>query len=571
MLSGCATRSYRTGEYEALQRAEHSLKAGRKPHYSAEVRAGHYLDAAAASAPLLDETALDGRQIHNEATAELTTLLRDHRELWQPSVRIPSPSGNGVYLLSHAPGRAVANRPGKKHDALWDPAYFSSFKPAWKVSTRTFRQTFRQEGVGGSLVGVRERTSFDRKKEPFVLRAGVSAPVTALLEFSPARTSQAERPVLLSLHDPARPAAPAKKKASSERQLAADFTAPFAYYPRRSEFWTGLFSMLQVEKYISNTGLYMLQPYDPERLPVIFIHGLASTPMMWNNVINEIEGDPELRGRCQYWVLSYPSGIPVSYSALELREDLATIRARYPMPHGMVLVGHSMGGLVSRMQTANTKRALWDHNFRDRAESLYEKVPNDNLLKRALIFEANPDVRRLVFICVPHRGSELATGRLGQLATRLITLPLTLVNTIQSSVGDSLQWLVGNRKDHWPTSIESLSPKNPSLIALNQLPIEAPYHSVIGDRGRGDTPNSSDGVVPYWSSHLEGAESELIVPGPHGSYQLPETVTEVRRILKFQLANPGPPAPRGKRWVEKPPRHGKRQLKPVASQPVPSR
>jgi hypothetical protein len=54
---------------------------------------------------------------------------------------------------------------------------------------------------------------------------------------------------------------------------------------------------------------------------------------------------------------------------------------------------------------------------------------------------------------------------------------------------------------------------------VNKLPITRgiPYHSIIGDRGGGDTPNSSDGVVPYWSSHLDGAQSELIVNSDHGA------------------------------------------------------
>jgi hypothetical protein len=66
-----------------------------------------------------------------------------------------------------------------------------------------------------------------------------------------------------------------------------------------------------------------------------------------------------------------------------------------------------------------------------------------------------------------------------------------------------------------------------------------PCHSIIGDRGRGDTPNSSDGVVPYWSSHLAGAQSELIVPGPHGSLALPQTIADLKRILRLHLATLG--------------------------------
>jgi hypothetical protein len=89
---------------------------------------------------------------------------------------------------------------------------------------------------------------------------------------------------------------------------------------------------------------------------------------------------------------------------------------------------------------------------------------------------------------------------------------------------------------HMPTGINGLSPRSPVLRGLDTLPIHAPYNTIVGDRGRGDTPNSSDGVVAYWSSHLTGAQSELIVPGPHGSYALPQTVSELKRILRLNLA-----------------------------------
>ena len=72
---------------------------------------------------------------------------------------------------------------------------------------------------------------------------------------------------------------------------------------------------------------------------------------------------------------------------------------------------------------------------------------------------------------------------------------------------------------------------------MNTLPIadHIPYHSVIGDRGCGGTPNSSDGVVPYWSLHLAGAESERIVPSDHGSHQNKEGMEEADRILRLNL------------------------------------
>ena len=84
-----------------------------------------------------------------------------------------------------------------------------------------------------------------------------------------------------------------------------------------------------------------------------------------------------------------------------------------------------------------------------------------------------------------------------------------------------------------PNSVDTLAPNNRFVKAINTIPITPgiPYHTIMGDRGRGDTPNSSDGVVPYWSSHMDGAKSELIVPSAHPAHQNPQAIAEVHRIL----------------------------------------
>src|SRR5439155_20194320 len=87
------------------------------------------------------------------------------------------------------------------------------------------------------------------------------------------------------------------------------------------------------------------------------------------------------------------------------------------------------------------------------------------------------------------------------------------------------------------TVLIHLAPNDRFVLAVNKLPLTPgiPYDSIIGDRGRGNTPNSSDGVVPYWSSHLDGAQSELIVPSDHAAPRNPQAIAEVDRILKLEL------------------------------------
>jgi len=314
--------------------------------------------------------------------------------------------------------------------------------------------------------------------------------------------------------------------------LAADFGAPLAYYPDPKLL--GFMAMIRPAKYEKRAGLYMLEPYDPNRIPVVLIHGLTSIPQMWIPTISAVESDPEIRGRYQFWVFDYPTGDPIVLSAHKLRESLAQVYRLYPKTKGLVLISHSMGGLLSQMQAVTSNRVLWDSVFRRDANRLYAKVPSENMLKKTLIFDANPRVQRIVFICVPHRGSDLATNWIGSIGTGLISLPGKLLTGVLAVVTAPLEKDLGLK--HFPTGINGLSPRSPVLRALDTLPIQVPYHTIVGDRGKGDTPNSSDGVVAYWSSHLTGAQSELIVPGPHGSYALPQTVRELKRILRLNLA-----------------------------------
>ena len=201
--------------------------------------------------------------------------------------------------------------------------------------------------------------------------------------------------------------------------LAADFSASIASYGRVNENWIGFLNMVRGERMRGGSGLLMLQPYDPTRTPVIFVHGLLSSTYVWRNVVNSLMADPELRQHYQFCGFSYPTGNPIAYSALLLRDDLRYAQQRYGFKQ-VILIGHSMGGILSRMQVTNSGRVIWNEGLGSKADQLYAQVPDDSLVKRALIFGANPTVKRVIFVCTPHRGSTLATGGIGALGMRLI-------------------------------------------------------------------------------------------------------------------------------------------------------
>jgi pimeloyl-ACP methyl ester carboxylesterase len=299
--------------------------------------------------------------------------------------------------------------------------------------------------------------------------------------------------------------------------------------------FVGLFGGFSTTKYPAPTGLYFLQPYDPDRIPLVFVHGLFSTPWSWAQTINGLQADPEIRKHYQFWIFAYPTGLPILYSALRLREELAKADQLYPNHKPYVVVGHSMGGMLTHDQIITVTPQMWEKALGENARNVFRENSSNSLIVRAITFRANPRIKRVVFICTPHRGSDMASSGIGKLGISLITLPTRVATVMLDSLTSAdLAKITGSSK-RLPNSVTGLKPSNPALPVVNSVPISVPYHSIIGDRGRGDTPNSSDGVVAYWSSHLDGAKSELIVPGPHGSCELPQTIAELDRILRLHL------------------------------------
>ncbi|MFL6531171.1 MAG: esterase/lipase family protein [Chthoniobacterales bacterium] len=318
--------------------------------------------------------------------------------------------------------------------------------------------------------------------------------------------------------------------------LAADYTATTAVgLTRERPEKLGLIRMLRPEKYHGTARLTRLQGYDRDRIPVIFIHGLQDTPASWVPMLNTLRDDPEIRRRYQFWVYSYPSGYPFFYSAALLREELDAVRRAYPDHKNVVLIGHSMGGLLSRLMVTDAGEKLWIDYFGKRPVETNLPADIRAKIEPSLIFNHRADVSRVIFISTPHRGSSMAANWIGRLATGLIKMPFLLASVPFQAIDAAVINDPGSpRLKRIPNSIDTLSPHNRFVRELNELPVTAgiPYHSIIGDRGRGDTPQSSDGVVPYWSSHLAGAQSELIVPSNHSAPANPQAIAEVERILK---------------------------------------
>jgi pimeloyl-ACP methyl ester carboxylesterase len=522
---GCSTTE-KEAQLSPVPRAERQLARAERIRSDPSRKAAEILSAARTALGEISKSSGDTNEplvnVYNQAAADLGDEL--------PELAKYRGSRESLSVLDRHTREIYRLRLGPAERGEYSSTYFQRLLDARNLRVRSGEEAVLIPGLGGTLVGIHHSLPVGSPPPRFEPASGYRIPVTSIVDFGRS-TGTAPIEARLRLIDPRQ--RDTVEIAGRRHPLAANFSAPLLSFGRLNELWLGFINMIRGENMRHTSGLLLTEPYDPDRTPVIFVHGLLSSPFIWRRTVLALLKDPEIRRHYQFWAFYYPTGNPISFSALKLREDLAFARERYGLQHGVILIGHSMGGLLSQMQVTDSARTIWNEVFGPRAQVLYSQVPDNSRVKRALIFRANPVVKRVIFVATPHRGSGLATGGIGAIAIRLIRLPFYLLSEIPEGVAEALK--LGGQRSVVPTSIQGLSPNSPLLHALDRLPIQAVHHSIIGDRGRGDTPNSSDGVVPYWSSHLASARSEKIVPTGHEAMDNPHAVEEIRRILLMNL------------------------------------
>jgi pimeloyl-ACP methyl ester carboxylesterase len=477
---------------------------------------GHDLLAARVSSNVLERFPNNesARNIYNFSAARIVQdTERAGIEPWRHPINIGTDEGKYVFSSP------------KPADADHDPSRYDLFPTdTLKISGRFFKTSSRVSGIGAPLVAVgrEENPQFRRQ---YKLRR-VYAPATAVIQFSGQKAD-------LKFVDPFQ----AERVALDKRNfpLAVDLSAPTAMLiacerPER----LGFARVINPQRYADTARLTQLQPFDPARTPVIFVHGLQETPAGWTPMIDSLRNDHWLREHYQFWVYSYPSGYPYPYSAALFRQDLDGIDRAFPNHKRIVLIGHSMGGMICRLMITDAGDKIWRDFFATSPAKTPLSSDTRKLLEESLVFNHRPDVQRVIFISTPHRGSKLASGWIGRIGAALVRTPRLFTSVYTSTKPRLVSDPAARTLKRMPNSVDTLEPNDRFVQAVDKLPITRgiPYHSIMGDRGRGNTPNSSDGVVPYWSSHLDGAQSELIVNSDHGAQYNPEAITEVERVLK---------------------------------------
>lgn len=416
--------------------------------------------------------------------------------------------------------------------------YYDRFLLAETVRVRGFGKRSIQDGLGVALVGERDRTESraeEMKSQP--PRHGVYKPLNALLTFS---RSGADLKISDSLED-------AEEVVDGVRvPLAADFTAPTALsLSGTNDLLAGVTGLFNSRSRVRQAGIYLTEPLDKDRIPVVMVHGLSSSPVIWRDTVANALRNPKIRANYQFWYVYYPSGLPITASSAFLRDKIQEIRkssdpgATARVSKQMVLVGHSMGAVICRGLSKDVGDNVWTTISEVPFQDVAMEANTRAHLKRILFWQAVPGVKRGIYIAGPHQGAKLADSSLAQLGVRFIRLPMDLLQ-YQAAVFSAIQARLKPEYRHgrFTNSLNSLSPSYPLYAALNKSPDAKGYryHSIIGDRGRKNSPRSTDGIVAYWSSHLPGAESEIIVPTNHAtSFQHPDAQKEIQRILLGNL------------------------------------
>jgi pimeloyl-ACP methyl ester carboxylesterase len=429
---------------------------------------------------------------------------------------------------------------------VWRGRRMTRFAPIAEFDVFGLQAHYREPGIGAPMAAVLE--PLERERQPGdLLNADLTLPVTVVLRAARSRVGLAWPPLEATLEIHVPEAGESVDVAGQPIPLEREPTAVLAFSLNDAPIWRQeYFRFFQALPFTrgAQSELFATVPHRRGRIPVVFVHGTASSFGRWAEMFNRLAADHRIRSRYEFWFFSYDSGTAINWSAMLLRESLQQA-VKILDPDGtdpgmrrMVVVGHSQGGLLSKMTAIDSGTKLWDADFKRPIESLDLTPRTRDLFQRTRFMTPLPFVKRVVFLATPHRGSELTVGRIANWVTSFVTVPVNAADAFTDVVTRNHDALVLSKADTKPrmwTSLDHMNPHNAFLRALADIPL-APgvvANSIIAVRGAGPIEKDEDGVVAYRSAHIEGVESELVIQSGHTLQDQPEAVEEVRRILLF--------------------------------------
>jgi pimeloyl-ACP methyl ester carboxylesterase len=425
----------------------------------------------------------------------------------------------------------------------WGGRRLMDLVPAAELEVKGLRNRYRLSGLGAAAAA--RVAGASGKVDLMAPRARI--PVTVLLRLEGARgdLTAARLPAHLEVHVQSD-----REWTSIEGEdvpLETELTATLATGLAESQFWK-----IELRRFFGRLSgleapprLAAATPHHPGMIPVVFVHGTASSPGRWADMVNDLWSERYIREHYEVWVFSYDTGNPVVYSARGLRQALEHAvdeldpGGRDPCLRSMVVAGHSQGGLLTKMTAIDTGDRLWDGVASRPLDEMHLPPKERQLIEEMMFLKPLPFVGRVVFIATPHGGSYQALRSISGVIAGFVSLPTQMLKlsrdlvTLNPGALRSHVW-----GDELPTSINDMTPGSPFQKALHDVPVvpEVPAHSIIAVEGDGPVEEGGDGVVKYRSAHIDGVASELVVHSGHSTQSEPETVQEVDRILRLHVA-----------------------------------
>ena len=422
--------------------------------------------------------------------------------------------------------------------------------PASSLSFRGLRNQYRRDGLGAEFVAVTSNRVVDTQSAEVPFSETPFPAITAVMSFPGTSVDEVlnAQEAFITVYDPYN--RESIDLADAKVPLAANFTSAYGLWLARSGFASqSLLTLIGRGEVLEIPRVYLLQPYNPDRRIVIMLHGLASSPEAWINLANEVLGDETLRQNYQIWQIYYPTNAPIAFNNIEIHKAIRKSLVHFD-PEGtaraskdMMLIGHSMGGILSRLMVSSSEDRLWDAFLKKYPLEGSRLETAQKELRPYMVFDALQQVGRVIFIATPHKGTPLAEIAPVRWIAGIVTVPLSVMGRFT----EVARLLVdpGSANPVSLTrpfnSIDNLSSHDPFIRAVADIPVSSRvrYHSIIGCITP-DLPlyESNDGVVPYSSAHLDGSDSEQVIQSGHSVQETPEAIIEIRRIMHLHLKEP---------------------------------
>ena len=436
----------------------------------------------------------------------------------------------------------------------YGPFHMVNFVDTAELAVRGLRNTYRWPGIGAALAASLKQRPGAEEREFAMVPPTLRVAATAFLRLENVeegiRTGRMEGRLTLYTTQEDTFVTVGNRGVPLEYALTAALADTLegsqAYTLELKGLFSGDFKIFKDTARFKD-NVFLMAPYSPGRIPLVLVHGTASSPARWAQMLNEILNDRELWNRYQIWLFTYNTGNPILYSGGILTQGLRNVVQQLD-PAGkdsalrkMVVIGHSQGGLLTKLTAIDSGNRFWDSIFNAPIDQLDVSPETRELLQRSFFYKPLPFVHRVVFISTPHRGSHFTGGYISDLLRRLISLPGTLLSPLQEVFQRSPEALAARAMGtEIPRSTDNMGPDSPFVKTFSSIPI-APgviAHSIIAaDNPEDPKEESDDGVVPYNSAHIDGVASELVVHSGHSAQESPLAIEEVRRILVENLKN----------------------------------